>query len=137
MLTADTYQRPDRPARLRRRATTRLVLAAAARNPGRAHRRNDHRAKSADRIEITTPRRSVTRPAKRRPGGRRRRPHTSHRRPKKIKVEVLRWATSVIPDLARRALDAAGITVADLAASIPQAGFGAGLSYAAQVVTLP
>ena len=104
--------------------------------------------------------------------------------------EVFRWATSVIPGLARRALDAAGISAADLAAfiphqanlritsvvakalglgphvqvatdittngntgaaSIPQAmaalpattgpallvGFGAGLSYAAQVVTLP
>ncbi|GAB1645587.1 ketoacyl-ACP synthase III [Krasilnikovia sp. MM14-A1259] len=104
--------------------------------------------------------------------------------------EVFRWATSVIPDLARRALDAAGISAVDLAAfiphqanlritsvaakalglgphvrvatdittngntgaaSIPQAmasladttgpallvGFGAGLSYAAQVVTLP
>ncbi|MEV4347774.1 beta-ketoacyl-ACP synthase 3 [Actinoplanes sp. NPDC049596] len=104
--------------------------------------------------------------------------------------EVFRWATSVVPDAARRALDAAGISAADLtafiphqanlritsviaktlelgpqvrvatdvitngntgAASIPQAmaalpdttgpallvGFGAGLSYAAQVVTLP
>ncbi|XVV13957.1 beta-ketoacyl-ACP synthase 3 [Actinoplanes sp. CA-131856] len=104
--------------------------------------------------------------------------------------EVFRWATSVIPGLARRALDAAGISADDLAAfiphqanlritaaaakalelgphvrvatdittngntgaaSIPQAmaalpdvtgpallvGFGAGLSYAAQVVTLP
>jgi 3-oxoacyl-[acyl-carrier-protein] synthase-3 len=104
--------------------------------------------------------------------------------------EVFRWATAVVPDLARRALDAAGIAPADLAAfiphqanlritsatakaldlgphvrvatdiitngntgaaSIPQAmaalpdttgpallvGFGAGLSYAAQVVTLP
>jgi 3-oxoacyl-[acyl-carrier-protein] synthase-3 len=104
--------------------------------------------------------------------------------------EVFRWATSVVPDVARRALDAAGVSAADLAAfiphqanlritlaaakalefgphvkvatdvitngntgaaSIPQAmaalpdttgpallvGFGAGLSYAAQVVTLP
>ncbi|WP_229075155.1 beta-ketoacyl-ACP synthase 3 [Actinoplanes sp. DH11] len=104
--------------------------------------------------------------------------------------EVFRWATSIIPDLAGRALDAAGISASDLAAfiphqanlritsvaakalglgphvrvatdiitngntgaaSIPQAmaampdttgpallvGFGAGLSYAAQVVTLP
>jgi 3-oxoacyl-[acyl-carrier-protein] synthase-3 len=104
--------------------------------------------------------------------------------------EVFRWATSVIPGLARRALDAAGVAAADPAAliphqahlritpvvakalglgphvrvstdintngntgaaSIPQAmaalpdatglallvGFGAGLSYAAQVVTLP
>ncbi|WP_067506999.1 beta-ketoacyl-ACP synthase 3 [Actinoplanes sp. TFC3] len=104
--------------------------------------------------------------------------------------EVFRWATAIIPDLAMRALDAAGISAADLAAfiphqanlritsvaakaiglgphvqvatdittngntgaaSIPQAmaalpgttgpallvGFGAGLSYAAQVVTLP
>lgn len=33
--------------------------------------------------------------------------------------EVFRWATSVIPDLARRALDAAGITAADLSAFIP------------------
>ncbi|MBB2946423.1 3-oxoacyl-[acyl-carrier-protein] synthase-3 [Actinoplanes lutulentus] len=104
--------------------------------------------------------------------------------------EVFRWATSVVPDVAGRALDAAGISASDLAAfiphqanlritsvaakalelgphvrvstdivtngntgaaSIPQAmaaladtsgqallvGFGAGLSYAAQVVTLP
>jgi 3-oxoacyl-[acyl-carrier-protein] synthase-3 len=104
--------------------------------------------------------------------------------------EVFRWATSIVPDVARRALDAAGISASDLAAfiphqanlritsvaakalglgphvrvatdiitngntgaaSIPQAmaalpdttgpallvGFGAGLSYAAQVVTLP
>ncbi|WP_236030606.1 beta-ketoacyl-ACP synthase 3 [Paractinoplanes lichenicola] len=104
--------------------------------------------------------------------------------------EVFRWATSVVPDAAGRALDAAGLAAADLAAfvphqanlriitstakslglgphvrvatdittngntgaaSIPQAmaalpdttgpalliGFGAGLSYAAQVVTLP
>ncbi|WP_232344813.1 beta-ketoacyl-ACP synthase 3 [Actinoplanes awajinensis] len=104
--------------------------------------------------------------------------------------EVFRWATSVVPDVAKRALDAAGMSASDLAAfiphqanlritsvaakalelgphvqvatdivtngntgaaSIPQAmaalpdtsgpallvGFGAGLSYAAQVVTLP
>ncbi|XVU26746.1 beta-ketoacyl-ACP synthase 3 [Actinoplanes sp. CA-054009] len=104
--------------------------------------------------------------------------------------EVFRWATSVVPDVARRALDEAGISADDLAAyiphqanlrittatakalelgphvrvatdvttngntgaaSIPQAmaalsgtagpallvGFGAGLAYAAQVVTLP
>ncbi|BBH71818.1 3-oxoacyl-[acyl-carrier-protein] synthase 3 protein 1 [Actinoplanes sp. OR16] len=104
--------------------------------------------------------------------------------------EVFRWATSVVPDVARRALDAAGVSADDLAAfiphqanlritsaaakalglgphvtvatdiitngntgaaSIPQAmaalpdtsgpallvGFGAGLAYAAQVVTLP
>ena len=104
--------------------------------------------------------------------------------------EVFRWATSVVPGVAKRALDAAGMSASDLAAfiphqanlritsvaakaldlgphvrvatdiitngntgaaSIPQAmaalpdtsgpallvGFGAGLSYAAQVVTLP
>jgi integrase len=67
-------------------ATARLVLAAAARNPGRRHRRNDRQAKSAGAVEINEPRRPVTKRSKNRMGARRRRPHTSHRRPTKIKA---------------------------------------------------
>ena len=82
VLTADTYTSvlTDLLA-YAAEATARLVLAAAARNPGRRHRGNDRPAKSADLVEIAAPRPPVTSRAKRRPGGKRRRPHTSHRRP--------------------------------------------------------
>jgi 3-oxoacyl-[acyl-carrier-protein] synthase III len=33
--------------------------------------------------------------------------------------EVFRWATSIVPEVARRALDEAGLTADDLAAFIP------------------
>lgn len=67
------------------KATARLVLAAAARNPGRRHRRNDLPRKSAAPGEIATVERPVSRPSSRAKGGKRGRPHTSHRRPTKIK----------------------------------------------------
>jgi integrase len=66
-------------------ATARLVLAAAARNPGRHHRRSDY-GKSAGPTETTPPTRPVTRRSNRRKGGKRGRPRTSHRRPTKIKA---------------------------------------------------
>jgi integrase len=87
VLTADTYTSvlTDLLA-YAAEATARLVLAAAARNPGNRHRRNDHPAESAGALEVT----SSKRPATRRSGHRKRvkqgRPRTSHRRPTKIKA---------------------------------------------------
>jgi hypothetical protein len=66
-------------------ATARLVLAAAARNPGRQHRRNDLPRKSAAPAEVATVKRPVGRPSGHAKSGKRDRPRTSHRRPTKIK----------------------------------------------------
>jgi integrase len=87
VLTADTYTSvlTDLLA-YAAEATARLVLAAAARNPGRRHRPKGQPAKSAGPIEINESRRPVTRRSKNGTGGKRRRPHTSHRRPTKIKA---------------------------------------------------
>ncbi|HEY0501773.1 MAG TPA: tyrosine-type recombinase/integrase, partial [Kutzneria sp.] len=86
VLTADTYTSvlTDLLA-YAAEATARLVLAVAARNPGRRHRRNDLPRKSAAPVEIATVERPVSRPSGRTKGGKRGRPHTSHRRPTKIK----------------------------------------------------
>jgi hypothetical protein len=86
VLTADTYTSvlTDLLA-YAAEATARLVLAAAARNPGRRHRRNDHSRKSAAPAEIATGEQSVSRPSDRAEVGRRSRPHSSHQRPTKIK----------------------------------------------------
>jgi integrase len=86
VLTADTYTSvlTDLLAHAAE-ATAQLVLAAAARNPSRRHRRNDHSRKSAAPTEITTGEESVSRPSSRAKGGRRGRPHASHQRPTKIK----------------------------------------------------
>ncbi|XVV13987.1 site-specific integrase [Actinoplanes sp. CA-131856] len=86
VLTADTYTSvlTDLLA-YAAEATARLVLAAAALNPGRRHRRNDHPRKSAAHAEITTAEHPVTRPSGRAEGSKRGRPHASHRRPAKIK----------------------------------------------------
>jgi hypothetical protein len=86
-LTADTYTSvlTDLLA-YAAEATARLVLAAAARNPGRRHRRRDHPAKSAAPAQIPSTGRSLSRPSNRRKTPKRRRPHTFHRRPTKIKA---------------------------------------------------
>jgi len=87
VLTADTYTSvlTDLLA-YAAEATARLVLAAAARNPGRRHRRNDLPRKSAAPVEIATMEHPVSRPSGRAKGGKRGRPHASHRRPTKIKA---------------------------------------------------
>jgi hypothetical protein len=87
VLTADTYTSvlTDLLA-YAAEATARLVLAAAARHPGRRHRGNDRPVKSAGPAEITAARRPSTRRSKNRTGRKRRRPHASHRRPTKIKA---------------------------------------------------
>jgi integrase len=86
VLTADTYTSvlTDLLA-YAAEATARLVLTAAARNPGHRHRRNGPPAKSAGAHEIAPSERPVTRPSGRHKSSKRRRPHTSHRRPTKIK----------------------------------------------------
>lgn len=86
VLTADTYTSvlTDLLA-YAAEATAKLVLAAAARNPGHRHRRNDHPAKSAGVLEVAASKRPVTRHSDHRKGLRQGRPHTSHRRPTKIK----------------------------------------------------
>jgi integrase len=87
VLTADTYTSvlTDLLA-YAAEATARLVLAAAARNPGRHHRRDDRLGKSAGPGEIASSERPVSRHSGRRRGAKRGRPHTSHRRPTKIKT---------------------------------------------------
>jgi hypothetical protein len=87
VLTADTYTSvlTDLPASAAE-ATARLVLAAAARNPGRRHRRNDLPRKSAAPAEIAAGERAVSRPSGRPKGSKRGRPRTSHQRPTKIKA---------------------------------------------------
>lgn len=62
VLTADTYTSvlTDLLA-YAAEATAKLVLAAAARNPGHRHRRNDHPAKSAGPLEVASSKRPVTR----------------------------------------------------------------------------
>jgi hypothetical protein len=87
VLTADTYTSvlTDLLA-YAAEATARLVLAAAARNPGRRHRGNDRPTKSAGPVEVARPKRPATRQSGHRRGVKRRRPHASHRRPTKIKT---------------------------------------------------
>jgi integrase len=87
VLTADTYTSvlTDLLA-YAAEATARLVLAAAARNPGRRHRSIDRSAKSAGPGETISLKRPATRQSSHRRGVKRRRPHTSHRRPTKIKA---------------------------------------------------
>jgi hypothetical protein len=79
------HQCPDRFAGVCAEATARLVLAAAARNPGRRHRRNGSPQKSAGPDEVASVERPVSRPSGHRKGLKQGRPHTSHRRPTKIK----------------------------------------------------
>lgn len=87
VLTADTYTSvlTDLLA-YAAEATARLLPAAAARNPGRRHRRNDHPGKSAGPGEIASAVRPLSRPSGRRKATKRGRPHASHRRPTKIKA---------------------------------------------------
>jgi hypothetical protein len=86
VLTADTYTSilTDLLA-YAAEATAKLVLVAAARNPGRRHHRNDRPAKSAEPRATERSERPVSRGSSRRRDGKRGRPHTSHRRPTKIK----------------------------------------------------
>jgi hypothetical protein len=87
VLTADTYTSvlTDLLA-YAAEAAARLVLAAAARTPGRRYRRTGHPAKSAAPAEIASPEHPLSRPSGRRKTTERGRPHTSHRRPTKIKA---------------------------------------------------
>jgi integrase len=86
VLTADTYTSvlTDLLA-YAAEATAKLVLSAAARNPGHRHRRDDHPAKSAGPRAVPSVERPVTRRSGRRKGAKRGRPHASHQRPTKIK----------------------------------------------------
>ncbi|WP_246607010.1 site-specific integrase [Paractinoplanes toevensis] len=86
VLTADTYTSVliDLLAHAAE-ATARLVLAAAARNPGHRYRREGSLRKSAGPAETFEPRRPVNRRSNGHTGVKRRRPPTSHRRPTKIK----------------------------------------------------
>jgi integrase len=80
VLTADTYTSvlTDLLA-YAAEATARLVLAAAARNPGRRHHRNGGAGKSAGPGEVASVERPVSRPSGRPKGSKRGRPHTSHK----------------------------------------------------------
>jgi hypothetical protein len=77
VLTADTYTSvlTDLLA-YAAEATARLVLAAAARHPGRLHRRDDRPRESADLAEFAAKKRPVSRHAGTRRSGKRGRPHT-------------------------------------------------------------
>ena len=81
VLTADTYTSvlTDLLA-YAAKATAKLVLAAAARNPGHRHRRSDHPAKSAGPAKTERSERPVTRRSSRRRGGNR----AAHMRPTEV-----------------------------------------------------
>ena len=87
VLTADTYTSvlTDLLA-YAAEATARLVLAAAARNPGSSHHRHGHPAKSAGPGATDRSEHPANRNSNRRKGRKRGRPHASHRRPTKIKA---------------------------------------------------
>ena len=87
VLTADTYTSVlTNLLAYAAEATAKLVLAAAARNPGRRHRRNNQPPKSAGTGLTVPSERPLSRHYSRRKGGKSGRPHTSHRRPTKIKA---------------------------------------------------
>ena len=103
VLTADTYTSvlTDLLA-YAAEATAELVLAAAARKPGRQHRRrNDHPAESAAPAETGRSKRHATRQSDRRTARKGGRPPTSH----KDQGRIARWLYDLMKTVRREGLD--------------------------------